>query len=336
MDTRTIEATAARWLLKREAAAWTAGDQSELDSWLNESTLHRVAFIRLHAVWQQMARLKALGAGVPAGVIPSAGYWNIGGKLGDVTAAGDLRRDRRWRYWHGLAAGLALSAMVAVYLFFIQIPDASRYSTPVGGLETITLQDGSRITLNTNTTLRVHLGSTARRIDLEAGEAYFVVASDPARPFAVFVTNKHITATGTEFSARRNANELQVIVTHGRVQLTAGGQSHEPTSLELGTVARTSGSDVLVHHASEGELDGLLSWRDGFIVFQGTSLNEAVAEFNRYHARKIVIADPSIGAIKISGRFRPANAEAFLWLLQHGFPVSVERRADHIVLRRHV
>src|SRR5262249_35109701 len=108
MDSQTIEARAARWLLKRERAAWIESDQVELDAWLNESTLHRVAFIRLHAVWQQMARLKALGAGVPKGVIPTAGYFNTGGQMGDSSATEDLRRSTRWRRWHGIAAGLAL------------------------------------------------------------------------------------------------------------------------------------------------------------------------------------------------------------------------------------
>jgi Domain of unknown function (DUF4880) len=63
MDTQTIEATAARWLLKREEKAWTESDQIELDCWLNESTLHRIAFIRLYTVWQQMGSLQALESG---------------------------------------------------------------------------------------------------------------------------------------------------------------------------------------------------------------------------------------------------------------------------------
>jgi len=65
MDSQTIEATAARWLLKREGTSLTESEQIELDSWLNESTLHRVAFIRLQAVWRQMARLKVFGARAP-------------------------------------------------------------------------------------------------------------------------------------------------------------------------------------------------------------------------------------------------------------------------------
>jgi transmembrane sensor len=55
---------------------WTQTDQAELDAWLEESTLHKVTFLRLDTVWQQTARLKALGAGVPKGFVPTPGYWN--------------------------------------------------------------------------------------------------------------------------------------------------------------------------------------------------------------------------------------------------------------------
>src|SRR5262249_37120369 len=74
MDTQTIEATAACWLIKREERAWTESDQIELDRWLNESTLHRVAFIRLHTVWEQMEKLAALEPGEAYFVIANAAF----------------------------------------------------------------------------------------------------------------------------------------------------------------------------------------------------------------------------------------------------------------------
>jgi transmembrane sensor len=77
----------------------------------------------------------------------------------------------------------------------------------------------------------------------------------------------------------------------------------------------------------------LLSWRDGFVEFRDTTLSDAVAEFNRYRVRKILIADPSIASVRISGKFRSGNAEAFLWLLQKGFPVTVEEQQEHTVLK---
>jgi transmembrane sensor len=336
MDSQTIEATAARWLVKRAGAAWGQADQDELDTWLNESTLHRVAFVRLDSVWQRMARLKALGGGVPKGVIPGADYWSLGGKSGNTDAAQELLERTPRHRWYGVAAGLALGIVAGSWLWLTQGRDGTRYSTPVGGLETLTLADGSRVTLNTDTSVRVHFDQNRRRIDLDSGEAYFVVARDPSRPLAVYVGHERISAVGTEFSVRHDSAAVQVIVTDGRVQVSSAdtGSSLAARTVAAGELARADPSAVLVSHASELELDRLLSWREGFVVFQDTPLADAVAEFNRYHTQKIRVADPSIAAIRISGKFRPGNTAAFLWLLQQGFPVAVEQQGQQILLRR--
>jgi transmembrane sensor len=70
------------------------------------------------------------------------------------------------------------------------------------------------------------------------------------------------------------------------------------------------------------------------MIFHDTPLADAIAEFNRHRLHKLVIADPSIAAIRIGGKFRCANVDAFLWLLQEGFPVILQRTDDHIILKR--
>jgi transmembrane sensor len=229
-----------------------------------------------------------------------------------------------------------LFLLVGIGLFVPRVQAQNVYETPLGGLETVTLGDGSRVTLNTNTTIHVRIGRTQRRIDLETGEAYFRVTTDPSRPFSVFVADRHITATGTKFSVRRNAKEVQIVVTEGRVQLAEVDAPASTTVITLpaGTVARTAGSEVLTKQASARELQRMLSWREGFVELHDTTLSDAVAEFNRYRAQPLSIADPSIASLRISGRFRSTNSDAFLWLLQQGFPVIAEERQGHIVLRR--
>jgi transmembrane sensor len=318
MDSPTIESIATHWLVKREGDVWTQADQVDLEAWLGDSTLCKVSFIRLDTVWQQTARLKALGVGVSKGFVPT-------------------RRISPRRRRYATAASFALAPVVGTYLFLTQVQGRNLYTTPIGGLETVRLADGSRVTLNTNTTIRVRLGRTQRRIDLESGEVYFLVARDQSRPFTVFTSKNNITANGTKFAVRRTSNDLQIVVTEGRVQLATTGtpEPHHPaTTLPAGTVARTVGSQVLTTRASEMEMEELLSWREGFVEFRNTTLTDAVAEFNRYRARKLLIADPSIASLRISGRFRCGNSEAFLWLLQKGFPVIAEEQKGHIVLKR--
>jgi hypothetical protein len=76
-----------------------------------------------------------------------------------------------------------------------------------------------------------------------------------------------------------------------------------------------------------------VKWRDGYIVFEDAALGDVVAEFNRHNARKIYIEDASLAQIRLGGNFRFSNAEAFLWLLQKGFPIVVEQSDDRISLK---
>jgi transmembrane sensor len=85
---------------------------------------------------------------------------------------------------------------------------------------------------------------------------------------------------------------------------------------------------------SKAEAEQFLSWRGGFLTFRDTPLSDAVAQFNRFQVRKLVIEDPSLATIRIGGKFRTNNLSAFLSLLQQGFPVTVEETDDRIVLKR--
>ena len=77
-----------------------------------------------------------------------------------------------------------------------------------------------------------------------------------------------------------------------------------------------------------------VSWRDGYVVFDDAALADVVAEFNRHNARQIFIDDPSLAALRIGGNIQSSHSDAFLWLLQNGFPITVEQTADRVVLKR--
>ena len=337
MDSETIEASAAEWVIRRSGETWSEADQERLDSWLSESTLHRVAYLRLEAVWQKTARLKALGAARPPGVVPPPGTWRT---LQSLSASIDT--DRSWlrapsfKRRAAVAASMLLILLAGFYWGFGHMRGGPHeYSTAVGGLQVVRLGDGSEVTLNTNTHLRVELGSRARRIELDSGEAYFVVAKDPSRPFVVTVADHKVMAVGTQFAVRRSLSGAQVLVIQGRVELrlSGAGTAETPLTLEAGTLARTFNADVMVERITQAEAEPLLSWRSGFVVFHETSLADAAAEINRYLPRKLVLEDPSVGSIKLSGKFRTDNLDAFLSLLQRGFPVSVEETPDRIMLK---
>jgi transmembrane sensor len=221
---------------------------------------------------------------------------------------------------------LALSALAWHQAFF----DQSRYSTPVGGIASLPMEDGSKITLSSNSQVRIAMTSEQRRVELQTGEAFFEVAKDRTRPFVVDAGDRRIVAVGTKFSVRKDRDDVRVIVTEGTVRIER--EATRDILMAAGTVARARTEAIIVQKKPTHELEEALSWRFGYVVFHETPLAEAVAEFNRYNSRRIVIDDPALASIPVSGNFRATNVDAFVRLLRDGFSVRAQDHGGEIVL----
>ncbi len=367
---KAIDEAAGDWLARRDSGNWSDELERRFQEWLDESLLHRVAYLRLEHVWERSERLKALGAGIPPGVIPPANGWNLsflfeqrdgasdpessgadaapsaleessgpGTALPSAIAGASKKLDHRRtpltpvrRRLLAFAASVLIAA--ALGLAYHLWPSGTSYRTPVGGLASVPMADGSKITLNTDSEVRVAVTEKERRVELEQGEAFFEVAKDPARPFIVSAGNKRVIAVGTKFSVRREGSDIQVVVTEGKVRVEARGNSGSGITepLTAGTVAQASDTGVLLRTQNLEEAEESLSWRQQVLIFRQMTLGDASAEFNRYNTRKIVIEDPSVAALQIAGTFRADNVEAFVRLLERGYPVRVEERDDQLVL----
>lgn len=321
MNAEHIQRTAADWFARRIGDSWTPRDEAEFDRWIDADIAHRIQYVRIEAAWQQAGRLKP------------------------------LRAPKRFGYF-ALAASVILCVLASGYVFFDYFKD-THYTTAVGATDTVPLEDGSHITLNTDTSIHVDLGRTERRIDLEKGEAYFEVAPDPRRPFIVQAGHQRIIVIGTRFSVRRDRDDVQVAVTEGKVRLEgASAQRPAPARPELrdrsakressggsavlltaGTVGRTADAQVIVDQNAIADADRLLAWRRGYVTFDNTPLSEAVAELNRYNVRKIIVQDPAVADVRIGGSFRVTNIDAFLQLLQSGHSIAIEREEGSVILK---
>ena len=166
MESWAIEALAAQWLTRRESGHWSAADQAELDAWLDASTAHRVAFLRLDVAWNEAARLRALGAGIPAGQ-PAPRGLSTGLKVKPASLmpvpqpssaapprpASRARLSIRRQGWLVAALGVAATVAVATGLYQWLVPSAPvtrAYRTGIGELHTVTLADGSQATLSSD------------------------------------------------------------------------------------------------------------------------------------------------------------------------------------------
>jgi transmembrane sensor len=346
-----IKDAAARWFARRGSEGWSPQDEAELSRWLAASTGNQIAYLRLEAAWQAADRLKVLGAGFERGAVPgledfraSPFFKHVAGKQAPAPepaakAETGVHRPAARAVLSGPVFRWAAAAAVLLPVAFLAWNHDYRagtvYSTPIGVTAAVPLSDGSKVTLNTDSEIRVDVTETERRINLEQGEAFFDVAKDPSRPFVVKAGNKRIIAVGTQFSVRRDEDDVRVVVTEGAVRVEQpSGDGVPGTKVSAGGVARTRHAKLAVQERPLPEVEELLSWRTGYVVFHETSLADAVAELNRYNVRQIVLQDPVVADIVVSGNFRATNIDSFVGLLEDGFAVAVNRENERIVLSR--
>lgn len=329
----TIDAQALAWLVKRDSECWTESDQDELVAWLGASTAHRIAFLRREAAWERSERLKVFSvrrkagaAPPPPGALQASPFFADRRSVSRVSAAIKKSRSR-------VAAIAAIFLLAAgVGLVYSNRSNWNTYSTPIGSFASIPLQDGSTMTLNTATSVRVALTEKERRIELESGEAFFDVAKDPGRPFVVEAGNRRIVAVGTQFSVRRNGLDVQVIVTDGKVRFEPKAGDGRAELLSAGAIGDTVRDSLLVQKKSLHETEAALSWRNGYLTFDETTLVDAVAEFNRYTSQQIVIDDPELTVLRVTGTFRASRAGDFVELLNKSFGIQIRESGDAVHL----
>lgn len=334
-DSRSIEQTAAEWLARRDGGTWDAADQTALAQWLGQATTHRVAFLRLQAAWEEAGRLRVLADGTAHHAPPPDD--RRAQMLRDlpprVRVPARARRLPRWL----AAAALAVVTLLASRDFQPRTTaDVASYRTVMGEVRTQPLADGSRAILASDSRIDVRLSPTRRDVALARGEAIFEVAKDRHRPFIVAANGYRAVAVGTRYSVQRDAAGLRVVVTEGTVRLESpdrGATAQPSVLLPAGSVALVRGNGVLVRSLALDDAQQLLDWRDGLLVFRDTPLTDVVREFNRYNARKLVVADDATGALRVGGSFRWDNQEGFVRLLEAGFPVRAEAGPDRILLR---
>ena len=290
------------------------------------------SFLRLEAGWERSARLKAFGVGATSGAIPPRDEWSAS-PFFERRPASAIREPANPRRFGIAAIAASVLLVTGIGIYLRDSISGDGYTTPVGGVASIPLHDGSKITLNTESKIRVALTKDERRIELESGEAFFDVAKDATRPFIVAAGDRRIIAIGTRFSVRRDDDDVQVVVTDGNVRIEQRDGS-KSADLPAGAVAHATRDSVLVQKRTLHEAEEFLSWRSGYLTFDETSLADAVAEFNRYTLRKIRIEDPKLSALRINGKFRSSNSEDFIQLLRTGFDIRAHQTGDTIYLTK--
>lgn len=329
-----IDNEAAVWTWRLDSGSLSAADRHDLDAWLREDGRHRRAFDELSRTWSALDRLAEQR------------------QHDDAPAAALMRPEPRHRfygarrYWQAAAAAVLVLALGAA-LWIARRPGTQVMSTAVGQQREVTLADGSRLTLNTNTLVAITLTPTRRDIYLRRGEAHFDVVHDASRPFFVHAGDAVIRDVGTQFEVRLNsARNIDVLVDEGQVEVRGPGATAGPAgavretagaadgwvrALTAGEQLRIAGPRLEVMSVSPRQVADDLAWREGALVFQGEPLSQALTEVGRYTKTRIVLSGSNIASLPISGRFRTDDVPGFFKALQAALPVRVSQPEPGLV-----
>jgi transmembrane sensor len=230
-----------------------------------------------------------------------------------------------------VGVGVSLAAIVAcVSLWLWSHPKAETYESSAT-TRAATLPDGTAVTLSARTVVRVSFAASRRYLTMSNGEAYFKVHHETGRRFVVDAGDIQVTALGTAFDVRRDADVTVVTVEEGQVEIasTPIAQSASPN------LWRVSAGYQLVY-APRSRLASLvtvdssreLQWRSGELDYVGTSLERVLDDVNRYSNRHIVLADSTLGQYPYSGTVFVQSIDDWLQALTVVYPVQVRHAAD--------
>jgi transmembrane sensor len=311
-------AQAADWFVRLRAEEVCAEDLSSFSQWLEQDRDNAAAYQRVTAGWSQLdacasapeivvARRDALESARRA----SAQRWNPSASRS------------RWFARAAVIVGMAVALGVALQSGFAQ--RGSVHETGLGERRILTLSDGSTVTLDARSRMRVTYSDRGRSIALEAGQARFDVAKDPVRPFVVHAGRQTVQALGTQFTVDLMADTVMVTLIEGQVAVTGArgtASSPEPVKMLPGEqlVARGAAAPQL---RSNVDVARATSWQAGKLFFDDEPLESAAARMNRYALEPIEI-DPSAGDVSVSGIFNAGDVHAFTEAVTTYFPVRIE------------
>ncbi len=316
----------------RVDAGLSPAEQKEFDVWKAADPRHARAWREMTAASRALDGLRALrpvsgsepDPDLPLGrVVPPRRPWPM---VAVLTAA----------------AAIAVIVCFSVLARFHDVTYSDYSETVVGAQRTLQLPDGSMVTLNTDSAVRVAFTDRDRRLYLERGEAHFSVAHDATRPFVVQTASVRVHAVGTAFNIRLQTSAVEVLVTEGKVGvLNARSEqsllpSTEPAPV-LGAghramVAADAQTPAVVAVVSTLEMGQKLAWQEQRLEFDPTPLSEVVAEFNRYGLRRLVIKDAATAGLRIGGSFRAGDTDTLVRLLEANFGVSAQLIGNEIHL----
>ncbi len=307
----TAKRAAARWFARRRSGTMSAQELRELEVWLAQDPAHRAAYDHLAQLWDGAETVR-----------------NDPEVMEMREAASRAQSVRRWRMAAAVAACFVVVCLAGAGLVnwataghdaspeLVAAGEHQEFRTSVGQTATVTLADGSAVTLDSNTIVRTRTTWNRRYVELARGQAFFRVAKQPTRPFVVLANGRTVTALGTSFEVSIDRGRFEVTLVSGKVRVEQPTKDDEQptaprtTTLKPGTklVAEPQGA----WQVANVDIARETSWVEGLLRFRDEPMGQVAAELNRYSRKKVVIEDPALAARPIQGAFAAGDVDEFV------------------------
>lgn len=340
---RAARAEAAAWIVRLHGPHRSPELEAGFRAWLVADPENGRQFERVTEVWE--------AGTTPVPGMARVGYWQ-------ESSSGSPAR--KWLLAAAVAVVLIGGSFLSANYFWFN----PTYSTGIGEQRIVRLSDGSRITLNSDSRVAVAYREAQRRVRVDRGEAFFEVAKDSARPFLVRAGEHQVTALGTSFVVRYEPDRTAVTLVEGKIAVSSvptsglsgllppdkySFEGNNPDNPDAGAVYPTSppssaaaitltpGQRLVFVKSKPPQLDeprieAVTAWRRGEVMLDKTALADAVAEMNRYDQIPLVIDDPKIAALEISGIYHTGDSASFAGMIARLYGLEVVRGPDRIHL----
>lgn len=299
--------------LREEAARWLArldtgtADAAAFAAWRDRDPRHAVAYAQALAAWERM------------------------GTAGALESSGEMPRPVSRRALLR-AAAVAIPVAVGGPLLWQGLSDAAHAATGPGEQRRLEIASGITVMLNAESEIAWKVAADECELRFRRGEAAIAIERQVARTVMLHCGRRRIELQPGDYNVRAEAGDsAELLVLHGAARSQEGRGAP--------TVARGQQLHVDADHAEIVPAPPIAAinaaaWQRGEIVFDGQTLEEAIAEYNRTLSRKLRIDDPAVGALRIGGRFDLFRPQAFLASVKSSFGLDAEPVGDAVVLKR--
>jgi transmembrane sensor len=328
-----IREQAAMWIAHLGSGEPSVQARADFEAWLAADLRHGVVFRRMEQRFDN-ARL-----------------------LQDSRIYAPATKRRVRRYYPAIAGGAVAAAvvlMVALPLHRTRAPEAlvpgreqtvatlassekalrQKIAAPEGEIKSVGLSDGSTITLDGASVVAVAFTSEARNLTLLRGRARFSVAHE-RRPFVVQAGSGSVVARGTLFDVSIGAGgRVDVVLLRGKIDVTPDLSSSGATGPSRLTAGQAIAFGAGEPTPSPSPISVESNWADRVGDFDNVTLAYVLDRANAHAMKPIRVAEPDLGQLKVSGRFRVTEPERLADNLASLFGLRVETEPDSILLSR--